>query len=316
MGITTFSQFRNAMRSPEFYLRTLRDIEPDPASVTTRKYFAECSALRGSRPVLIYAPTALQSMEYIERAEAALRRTGGALGKLEIIRDELISGGARPAYADLIIEPIVEGTLLREAIHTFSYDHLMRGLEELRERLRHHDISHNHLYIGNITIDRNYIWHPFRSYYTTEGYGGDMATLDHLASLIEEYALRDSVAGDYRFHEPLSAYLTHSEDSVTRYELHEYRRRFASSRGVGFEDEKGRVVISDEFHSATDFSEDRAIVTTRDHKMGIIDRNGYVVIAPIYDHLEFSLEDGVTVARSGDITTRFDYFGDIIEERS
>jgi hypothetical protein len=74
-------------------------------------------------------------------------------------------------------------------------------------------------------------------------------------------------------------------------------------------DEQENIVIEATFHSATDFLEDRAIVTLHNRKMGIIDRKGNYIIEPHYDNIDFDVDDGTSTVVDGDKCAKFDYFG-------
>lgn len=314
--ICTITQFHNCLRNPELLLRTIRDVEYEPETLTSTRYFAECRACIAGSEVMMYAPITPQSMKIAKQAIEALGRTNEPLGHMEIIRNEIICHGKHTFYCDLIIERLHSGIRLSEAIHTLSHSCLMRGLNTLRDTLEQYDISHNHLSVDNIIIDEHYVWHPLRSYYAKVGYGGDSATLEHIASLIDEYAIPDLNKSVSALHDNLSAYTASVGDGIKRYPIHERRRRITTPRGTGFEDENGRMVIDDIYLRSSDFVEDRATVTTHDNKMGVIDRSGKYIIEPIYDDVAFCVDDGTSCVVLNGRSATFDYFGVQITEWS
>jgi hypothetical protein len=89
----------------------------------------------------------------------------------------------------------------------------------------------------------------------------------------------------------------------------EGRRQVRTARGVGFEDEAGRMVIEDRFSWASDFMENRAMVTTQDGRMGVIDRMGREIIPTIYDSVRYSVDSGKTIVVCNDMCAVFDYNG-------
>lgn len=314
--ICTITQFHNCLRNPELLLRTIHDVEYEPETLTSTRYFAECRARIAGSKVMMYAPITPQSMTIAEQAIDVLGLAHGEVGEMEIIHNEIICHGKQTFYCDLIIERLHSGIKLSEAIHTLSHSCLMLGLNMLHDTLKQYDISHNHLSVDNIIVDEHYVWHPLRSYYAMKGYGGDGATLEHITSLIDEYAIPDLSRPVAALHENLSAYTTSAGNNIIRYPLHERRRRITTPRGTGFEDENGRMVIDDIYLSASDFVEDRATVTTHDNKMGVIDRNGKYIIGPIYDEVVFFVDDGTLHAILNGRSATFDYFGVQITEWS
>jgi hypothetical protein len=71
----------------------------------------------------------------------------------------------------------------------------------------------------------------------------------------------------------------------------------------------GNILIEAIFRDATDFLEDRSIVTTHDNKMGIIDRKGRYIVEPLYDSIDFDVDDGISIVTNGNQSAKFDYFG-------
>lgn len=316
-NICSVTLFHNSLRNPDMLLRTIRDVTHEPETLSSTRYFAECRGRIDGYMVMMYAPITPQSMDIAEHAIEVLRSADGSIGTMEIMRDEIICCGGQMYYCDLIVERLhMKGIALSEAIHTLSHSTLMRGLDKLRDTLKRHNISHNHLSVDNIIVDRqNYTWHPLHSYYADWGYGGDSATLDHIASLIKEYSLPDIMPSTATaLHDNMSTYSAGGNDTTKRYPMHERRRRVTTQRGTGFENEKGEMVIKDVYLRASDFEEDRATVVTHNNKVGLFDRQGRFIIKPIYDDIVFSVDDGTSRAVQGKESATFDYFGNQLTE--
>jgi hypothetical protein len=112
-------------------------------------------------------------------------------------------------------------------------------------------------------------------------------------------------------HSPLSSYSTHNLAQQER--LSERRYRTTTSNGTGFLDQNRHCVVENIYLRATDFVEDRAIVTLPCGKTGVINRNGRYIIMPQYDDIEYDVTRGILKAHSGDSVTIFDYLGNEVE---
>ena len=82
---------------------------------------------------------------------------------------------------------------------------------------------------------------------------------------------------------------------------------------MGFIDDRDVMVIEVQYRSATDFYENRSVVTTFEGRVGIIDRYGKYIIPPQYDRIEFDHQNGDSEAYVGDKVTIYDYNGEIVE---
>ncbi|MBQ8775411.1 MAG: WG repeat-containing protein [Alistipes sp.] len=262
-------------------------------AVCRTTHFAECRAIVDCNDVLLHAPITTEAMALAERAYALLRgERGDRIGTFRILHNELNQ------RTSIIIEDLPDGITLDYAVLTMSQDRLLSGLSEFTKRLRHADISLNNLRKQNIIVDNHGHWHPIRLYYTTLGYGDDNEQLLALRSDIEQHAPKDNT-----LNEPLSAYRTEYTP------LLEGRRRTTTAEGVGFMDEDGNMVIAPRYAWASDFDEGRAMVMTKDKRMGLIDTSGREVIKAQYEIVEYNAIDGNSWVRENDLWALFDYSG-------
>lgn len=309
MDVCTITEFKNAMLHPAECLNKMRDLRFDPETLTRTKYFAECRAEIHGSELMIYAPITTESLAMVRQANAILPTKSKHINRVQIIKDEMLCFGLESHVCSLLIEPLPKGTLLSEAMYTHRCDNLLRGLEELRAELLSHDISINHLNTNSIIIDRAHQWHVIRPYYATRGTGGDDVMIERLKELIMQNALTDIVEDNSSLCESYAPYDTYIDGDRTLYPASEGMRRFTTSSGTGFEDEQGNIVIEAKFLTATDFTEDRAVVESHNHKWGVIDRSGQFIIDMLYDSLDFDVEDGTSRASLNGLTATFDYFG-------
>lgn len=299
MRYCSYTTFVNAIRNPHALLRTLCDATFDIDTAEHTKHFAECHATVDRRNVTLYAPISHEAMTLAENAASIIRTTGDALGRFYILNRELLCNTTTSYYCPLVVEHRPVGTTLREALYTHSRGKLHRGMVMLRDTFTRYDISHNHLTLDNIVVDDHHTWHTTHNYYISRGAGGDDELFSHIAMLIDDRALPDAIA----VHDSFAPYCANRQPLVG------HRKRIVTQRGVGFEDESGNLVIEDIYLSATDFDENRAIVVTHEHKVGVIDRYGHTIIEPMYDDIEYDTDDGISHVRIGDRYADFDYNG-------
>lgn len=303
-------EFRNALSMPYKMLSSLRHIEVDTTTLTRSKYFAECHITDMGRPALLYAPIERESLLMTHHAHVALHDAyERGFPKIVVHANEMLHLNTSKMQLDvdsrctLMLEYLPEGDLLEVAINTMSREELLEGLEWLDATLRECDISHNNLTPRNIIVDRTKRWLPIRQYYTKRGYGGDKGALEQLRELIYKHTtptaeIAPSTLGAW-YKEP-----THPIDAY-----YEGRRRCQTERGIGFEDEYGVMVVEDKYLWASDFMENRAMVRTKDNRMGVIDRMGREIIPPIYDSLRYSVDSGRTIVVCNDMCAVFNYNG-------
>lgn len=308
-------EFRNALCLPYKMLSTLKGIEPDIATLTRSKYFAECHIRDNHRRTLLYAPIDKRSIQMLHHANLALNRAyDSGFIRMDILNNEMLrlnTSAMRVEHEDyctLAIERLPEGDPLEVVINTMSRAELLQGLERLDDELRRYDISHNNLTLRNIIVDTNNRWLPIRQYYTQRGYGNDATAIESLRKEIIKYTTPSTDVDLSR----LAPWC--DMPNINDYGLHEGRRQRVTSRGIGFEDEYGKLVIEDKYLKVSDFMEGRATITTMDMKMGVIDRSGREIIEPIYDNVIYSEKSGKSVVVCGDKCAIFDYHGKQISE--
>lgn len=305
MNRCSIIQFQNAMLHPEECLLHYSALRIEPETLVRTKHFAECKAEYLGKMFMVYAPITTISMAMIEKAVAILPASSKHISRLHIAKDEMLCVDIESHRCSIILEPLPEGIPLTEALYTHTNKHLTQGMEELRDELSRLDISINHLHPDSIIVDHDYHWHVIRPYYASYGYGDDAPAFDELKGLIDRYSLSDSLDGGL-LNDGYGRYVTRN---IAKYPICEGLRRFNSPEGIGFMDIEGRVIIEAQFFSASDFTEDRSVIETHDHKMGIIDRRGRYVIEPIYDNIEFDTDYGVSHVVNNGCEARFDYFG-------
>lgn len=301
----SYTTFVNALRNQHTLLRRLRSAIIDIDTAEHTKHFGECCALFEGQSVTIYAPISAEAMPLVHRATAIIGDMHGALGSFEIFPDELLQINPIPSYCSLVLESRPSGVPLREAIYTHSQRSLHQGLEQLRCTLERYDVSHNHITLDNIYVTDDHLWHPTHNYYITHGTGADAHIFNRISALIDDRALPDIGS----VHEGLAPYTTQRA-----FPLVGRRRRVVTLRGVGFEDERGNLVIEDIYRQATDFSEGRAVVVTKEGKMGVIDQYGHSIIEPIYDHVDYDTDEGISRVLLGSQYAEFDYDGEQLTE--
>ena len=308
MDVCTILEFRNALMHPEECLRSYVDIEFDPETLTRTKYFAECQAEYGDERVMVYAPITTEAMTMVRRANRALPARSNYVTRLKIVENEMLHAGTNREYCPLIVEQLPDGVPLSEALYTHYRNKLIDGLEALRRELERHDVSINHLHPDSIIIDRTRHWHVIRPYYATRGYGNDSEAFEKLMELITKHAISDDYDGN-RLYESYSHYSITSRGDIVVHPVCEGLHRIETHDGMGFEDERGNVVIEPIYHSASDFLEDRAVVESHDHKWGVIDKSGKYIIEMVYDSIDFDEDEGISEVTLNGCTATFDYFG-------
>lgn len=305
MDICTYHIFRSCIRNPKLHLRTLDDIVFDETTVACTEHFVECEATIFDCRVMTYAPLSLDAIHYANHAMEVLAATNGDLGNFKVVKNEILLNSHFASTCSLIIETLPQGTLLSEAIYTFSQEHLLQGLKNLKQRLLRHNVCHTNLTPDNIIVDSNYEWHPIRWYYAVKGKRKDYKAFKLLAERIHECSIPERFA-------PTLDILSHNnniEYPGKRFPLRERRRRVITENGTGFKDELDNWVIEDIYRHATDFTEDRAIVTLKSGHKGIINRSGKYIIPPVYDKILFDTNNGESKAYNGLELTLFDYLG-------
>lgn len=308
MDLCAYTIFRSCIYNPEKYLRTLGTMVFDDSTLGCNEHFAECVGVIFGCRYLVYAPLDLDAIHYANRAVELLSPADEDLGTLKIINNEVVQSSYFSGNCSLILEILPQGVSLCEALYTHSYGHLMQGLRDLKQRLARHNLCHTNLTPENIIVADDHTWHPIRLYYIVEGYRKQLKALKHLTERIKECSIPDTYTPTLNiFH--IQGGIDYPGKILP---LCERRRRVITQRGTGFYDENDRLVIEDIYRSATDFKGNRAVVTLKSGKVGVINRNGRYIIPPEYDEISYDVANGEFSALSGVMLTRFDYLGEEI----
>ena len=304
---SSYLQFRDCVRRPDLWLRTLTDISFDEESLACSKYFAECKAIIAGKPCMVYAPISQGSTRIAVDSINTLSSSGNAISSIAHYADEHLTNAHYDAYASIFVEEIPEGVLLAEALYTHTRRNLERGLREFRKLLRTHDISLGNITTTNIIVDSDNRWHPIRCLYAQQGRTRDAKALRAIANEIKECGI------DEGSHTTTEQAPSSSADYPGKlFPLCERRRRVITKDGVGFVNENNVCVLPHKYLSATDFYENRSIVTTIEGRVGIIDRYGKYIIPAEFDRIDFDKINGDSKAYRGDEVTIFDYLGNRI----
>lgn len=310
MKLCTIVDFRRAVRNPAQWLGQLSDARmADDAAICRSTLTADCRMSWRGREWLLSAPISLRAMERAERAAAVLRSLPGeSMASYRILRDEILVDAATGSRCDAIAELLPAATRLSEAVAGFDADRLQAALDDLAQRLRRADISHNNLNADNIVIADDGIMHAIRPHYATRGAGGDDKALAEIGRYIASHALPSCTC----LSDTTRAYAAGAADKGSRDRIgnmFEERARIFRDGAYGFVDACGRTVIEPEYFWADDFREGRAAVQRFDGLMGLIDKTGREIIPAQYDIVEYDVQSGRSWVARGSRWARFDYSG-------
>jgi len=306
MDLCTIIEFRTALAQPSSHCRSLRNIDADLTTLCRSRHFAECRAVVNGQNAILYAPISPVAMDFAARA---LRILSGIKSRcitpIQIFSDELRCGITCERCCSVVIEFPTLGTPLSEAIYTMSHDRLMAGLEQFYARLEECNISHNHIDERNIIVDNLGEWHAIRQYYTSEGTTGDDASRKRLVELIDRYALADG----QRLMQLHEEYASYSGTNVV-----EQRQRIEQCGLIGFANADGQMIVECKYIAASNFAECRAVVTDKEHRIGLIDNFGGEVIPTLYDELIYDASSGCSWASRESLWAKFNYHGERVSD--
>lgn len=280
MDICTVNDFREALAAPEQHFRTINsDIKADLTTLCCTTHFAECKVLHREHELMLYAPITSRAMKLARRAQKALMTAFEShLRTMMILRSEMKCHSKMDQECPIIVEDISGLTPLDKGLNLSKILNFKSGIEELAAMLKYYDISHNNLTTGNILFDDNGRLYPIRQYYTTMGFGGDNLAFGEILTEIMSHIpkKRNNI-------EELFKYDT---KRLKKAHIVENRQIFNTERGLGYKNERGKVVIEDIYSWATDFYEGRAVIG-KNNKFGVIDRDGKEILPLIYDHIDY-----------------------------
>ncbi|MBO7263927.1 MAG: WG repeat-containing protein [Alistipes sp.] len=311
MNICSTSQFLCSLKYPQSRLRTLHNIICYPETFLCNKHIAVLEGSLDGDEYLFYAPITIKGTDMVREAVTCAKETNFC--DISIVEDEILYSGIGTGSCSLVMDPMLQGIRLNEAIYTLSKSNLISGLEEFKSRLKQLDISHSNINLNNILVDSNYHWHSICNYNLHYGFGGDDEGFMAIERSINSLGIPDEPTAKSLEQLRLHSITTDGEGNII-YPIVESCRRFTSRNGVGFKDRNDNVIIADEYLWATDFSSNRAVVQLKNSKMGIIDRKGRYIIQPLYSSVVYNPTDGISVVHNGELQARFNYLGEQIEE--
>lgn len=275
----------------------LRDIRPVEGDRFTRtSLFTEFEVEWQGRKWLLCTPLAHDA---VRRAEHTAQRLGrlhlNHLAEYTVFHSEMrffdSAGGEH--RSDVVMQRLPDGTPLSRRTD-------LRGihgeLAAMREEFRAAGFSHNNLKPENIIATNIDGCKAIRPHFATfDTPGGDDEAFERLLAMFPADAgcdmeLHDSAAGGYDCPAP-------EYDEV--WPEYESRRRVRRGSRYGFIDGAGRETIEVRFDYATDFDEGRAMVG-ENGRAGLIDTTGAYVIPPLHRELEYSSENGISIAGSAE----------------
>lgn len=311
MNICNISSFRDALSSPRTKFHRLHDIKADMESIYRTTHFAECHAMLNNTPVILYAPISIDATALLHHASLALNgRIDTNSTRMKILHDEIEISAINNSSCLIAIEYLQSETTLHDVIPFGSRQRLLQAIDDLESRLKALDISHNNLTPQNLTIDNKGHLHPIRQYYTTRGFGGDNVALDKIREIIrsetpDDQFSKEELVSNNTVCDNNSSYTT----SPRLRAVIEGRRAISRESLWGFEDEAGNEVIRAQYSYVSDFAENRAMVADNRHMMGLIDRDGNMLIPVIYEVVEYDCESGNSWVRNNNQWALFDYNG-------
>ena len=304
--------FKEALSAPSLHFKRLRLAEPllcNGSTIMRRTYSAiETEILWEGRHFMLYLPLRAESIRDIEELENIAReRRRGPLLENHILYQELTlvdSLGGKHSF-DIILQELPSGTLLKEAISSYSAEDLRYAVREMKLQLDAIGFCHNNLTPSNTIICDSGKARPLRYWYAKwESYSNN--DISQLLEFIERYGNDDI--------ESIFSHL-HAKDCEAEYTAttnrHNGIRSLCKGHRYGFVDGDGRPITPFEYSWVSDFAEGRAIVA-KNGKIGAINSDGKKVIPVIYKILEFDIETGIFTATNDKYHYIIDYEGKII----
>ena len=256
MKLCTIVDFRRAVSNPGQWLGQLSDARmADDAAICRSTLTADCRMSWRGRGVAAERPDiAARHRACRARGRRLAVAAGRSMASYRILRDEILVDAATGSRCDAIAELLPSATRLSEAVAGLDADRLQAALDDLAQRLRRADISHNNLNADNIVISDDGIMHAIRPHYATRGAGGDDKALAEIGRYISNNALPPCTC----LSDTTRAYAAGAADKGSRDRvgnMFEERARIFRDGAYGFVDACGRTVIEPEYFWADDFRE-------------------------------------------------------------
>lgn len=327
MVITTISAFRKALATPHTSLRTLRGVVPLTEGglpiVRRTSRFAEAEiVMPDGRRALLHAPLSPRAIAPVTRTAEALCSIGSQwLGEYRILEGEMLlrDSFGREQWADLILEVLPEGEPL-DRCTMIDGATLRRELLALQREMHRIGFSHGNLRAGNLIVGHDGRLHPIRPHYGRfDGASDDFAPLFALADSLtrQQQPSASGVLSDvscaYHATQPigLTEGASATQPDEERFPIHEGLVRTRRGTRYGYLDASGMVCIPFEWVWADDFREGRAVVETPDG-VGVIDKRGEIVVAPVWDNIRYDVSRGEFYASLGEECTTIGYDGRVL----
>ena len=311
-SITTFSELLVVPQCPFKSLREVVAVKEDsvPKIVRTSLYAEAEIHIDGKRHLLC--------MPLSGTIPTATERLCAALGTLEttalcdyrILRSEIELRDSEGSIApcDLILHTLPEGEPLDVAVMHISTKRLLSALELLATEVSKVGFLHRNLKPSNLIFGDDGHLYPIRYHYASLGAPKEavMTEMERIRTFIESNPTVEDIESVIAA-QPYESRLPY--DQVMP--LHDMMRCVRKGELYGYLDDTDCEVIAPQFIYAENFFENRAVVQTRDGKMGAIDHRGEWVIDPRYDMLGY--EGGEFEGRIGNEWQRVDYLGNQIK---
>lgn len=309
--MVTISSLRTALNQPEAHFMHLKALRWDSAPILRSTYFAETRVTIQGVAFLLLMPLSPLSLHRVERfIRHDFHLKSNCIPKLQILRDEMsyLLGDGSTLMCDILLEPLPDAQPFDVELATSGHgdaERFINALTALKRSLSGADISHNNLKEENLMIDGQGKLYPIRWYYATKGEGGDEQAFERIADNIRRtqnyMELHQSDCSAYNASSALDKYLYAGN-------MHEGLIAVESEAGWGFVNGCCEEVIEPQFLWANDFSEGRAEVL-KESGMGLIDKQGNYILDPIYEEVEFDVENGWARVCREQKWALFDYSG-------
>lgn len=311
-SIVSFAEF---LRSEKPQFKTLHNatvvtINGNPIITRTSQFTEAQIAIDGKRYLLCLPLNGVIDTDIERTANALERLCAAVLTEYRLLKGEITlpdSTGREVAY-DVILHALPEGDSLDKAISFVATARLRSAFELLKRELTEIGFLHRNLKPSNIIYGTDGRLYPIRYHYaqlgaSAEDISKELHSIEEMLAAAPEIAEigEDTTPDEYENRLPY--------DEV--FPMQDMMRRIRSGELYGYLDGNDNLLIEPQFTYAENFFENRAVVQTREGKMGVINHDCQWIVEPIYDMLGF--EDGIFNARIGYDWIKIDYMGKIIK---